>query len=250
VAQLTWNLDSGSPAALDASGSVEDSGFFGDLLFPDFPVVPHLLVVGFQELINLESSSMAAKSLFNGSKTHESLLLWAERIARALATHLPAWSYTAMEPRQLVGLGQLVFIRADLHPSCSFLRTEVVKTGLGGYHGNKGAILTRLSIMDTSFCFVNCHLAAHQTNVSARNADIVNILRDASFPALQERVQARFVQGGDGGLLMVGRGGGVFCCALLKRACVHARVHAAGEALTCRIPSHPPPPRTANRTTM
>ncbi len=204
IAQLSWNLDSGTPASLDMSANAEDSAFFGSLLLPDFPVVPHLLVVGFQELINLESSSMAAKSLFNGSKTHESLLLWAEWFSKALQAHLPDWTYTAMEPRQLVGLGQLVFIRADILPSCSNVRTEVVKTGLGGYHGNKGAILTRLNVMDTSFCFVNCHLAAHQSAISARNADIVNIIRDASFPSLQDRVQARFVQGGDGGILMVG----------------------------------------------
>lgn len=33
-----------------------------------------------------------------------------------------------------------------------------VKTGMGGRHGNKGGILARFVIDDTSLCFINCHL--------------------------------------------------------------------------------------------
>lgn len=34
----------------------------------------------------------------------------------------------------------------------------MVKTGLGGYHGNKGGIGIRFMIDDSSFCFVNSHV--------------------------------------------------------------------------------------------
>lgn len=72
---------------------------------------------------------------------------------------------------------------------------------MGGYHGNKGAIVTRFLIHNSSFCFVNCHLAAHQNQVSARNNDILSILREVSFPQLSR--PALWVLGGDGSLITV-----------------------------------------------
>lgn len=76
----------------------------------------------------------------------------------------------------------------------------LVKTGLGGYHGNKGAVVTRFLLEDTPFCFVNCHLAAHQNQISARNNDISQILKDCSFTALARK--GAWERGGDGSLIL------------------------------------------------
>ncbi|KAJ2994740.1 hypothetical protein HDV02_001352 [Globomyces sp. JEL0801] len=62
-----------------------------------------------------------------------------------------------------------------------------------------GAIATRFLIGDSSFCFVNCHLAAHQKQVSQRNNDIAQILKDASFPKLEN---AGWERGGDGTMIL------------------------------------------------
>lgn len=41
---------------------------------------------------------------------------------------------------------------------------------MAGVLGNKGAIIARFVIDDSSLCFINCHLAAGQNQKMARNA--------------------------------------------------------------------------------
>ena len=57
---------------------------------------------------------------------------------------------------------------------------------------------------DSSLCFVNCHLAAGQTQTVHRNNDITAILESTAFP--MERDPARridnFIGGGDGCMVM------------------------------------------------
>jgi len=69
-------------------------------------------------------------------------------------------------------------------------------SGLGNIYGNKGAIVARMVIDDTSLCFINVHLAAGQSQKAARNADLNAIMEDkAILPASGE---VPFVHGGDG----------------------------------------------------
>ncbi len=49
---------------------------------------------------------------------------------------------------------------------------------------------------DSSFCFVNAHLAAHQSHVSQRNNDIATIVKDTTFRA--DVPDYCFAKGGDG----------------------------------------------------
>jgi endonuclease/exonuclease/phosphatase family metal-dependent hydrolase len=59
-------------------------------------------------------------------------------------------------------------------------------------------------IDDTSLCFINCHLAAGQTQTSNRNNDVAAILETESFPA-EHSLTARadlFVGGGDGTMIL------------------------------------------------
>jgi hypothetical protein len=37
-------------------------------------------------------------------------------------------------------------------------------TGLAGVLGNKGGLAVKLKVARTTFCFVSCHLAAHQVH--------------------------------------------------------------------------------------
>jgi len=50
-------------------------------------------------------------------------------------------------------------------------------TGIAHLMGNKGAVCVSLTFRHMSFCFVNCHLAAHQHKTSRRNADVMEILQ-------------------------------------------------------------------------
>ena len=64
--------------------------------------------------------------------------------------------------------------------------------------------MARFVIDDSSISFVNCHLAAGQSHVRQRNADVAAILEDKElFPesdALKEPLA--YVNGGDGSMVL------------------------------------------------
>ena len=63
--------------------------------------------------------------------------------------------------------------------------------------------MSRLTIEDSSICFVNCHLAAGQHHVRQRNADIAAILEESLFPATRSGEDAvAYVGGGDGSMIL------------------------------------------------
>jgi endonuclease/exonuclease/phosphatase family metal-dependent hydrolase len=75
---------------------------------------------------------------------------------------------------------------------------------MGGLHGNKGALILRFVLDDSSMCFINCHLAAGQSHTAHRNNDIAAILETESLPAehsLTTRTDL-FVNGGDGSMIL------------------------------------------------
>ena len=50
-----------------------------------------------------------------------------------------------------------------------------------GVMGNKGAVVVRLSLYDSTLCFVCAHMAAKRANVAGRNADFWSILSKTAF---------------------------------------------------------------------
>ena len=148
---------------------------------------------------------MNAKSFLNikGTKQDTSvdrMALWQDHIQRAIKRAFQGVPYVLLECRQMVGLFQCIFLKESISGRVSHCQVSSTKTGLGGYHGNKGGLATRFIIDDSSFCFVNCHLAAHQSHVSARNTDIANILKDTGFKV--DCPEHLFVRGGDGSAYM------------------------------------------------
>lgn len=72
------------------------------------------------------------------------------------------------------------------------------KTGMGGRYGNKGALLSRFVIDDTSICFINVHLAAGQRHRAERDSDLADILElKSSFSSLASSSPGAYsVEGG------------------------------------------------------
>lgn len=62
----------------------------------------------------------------------------------------------------------------------------------------------RFIVDDSSLCFINCHLAAGQTQVIHRNNDVASILDAAPLPGHQLPVSQTetFVSGGDGSMVL------------------------------------------------
>lgn len=105
-------------------------------------------------------------------------------------------SYSKVQSEQLVGLFSCMFVKSSERNSLRDVNITTVKRGIGGIYGNKGAIVARMVIDDTSMCFINVHLAAGQRHKATRNADIAAIMEDkVVFPPADK---LPYVHGGDG----------------------------------------------------
>ncbi|OJJ06122.1 hypothetical protein ASPVEDRAFT_139532 [Aspergillus versicolor CBS 583.65] len=203
---VTWNAGASTP------GSVRTSTFIQDAIHPEDP--PEILVFGFQELVDLENKKITAKSLLMGSKKKESgekehmsrqYRVWMEHLTRCINDCMPLdESYVLLHSANLIGLFTCIFVKHKERAKIKDVSAAEVKRGMGGLHGNKGALVFRFVLDDSSLCFVNCHLAAGQTQTTNRNNDIAAILEAESLPienSLTSRLN-HFVSGGDGSMIM------------------------------------------------
>jgi len=81
-----------------------------------------------------------------------------------------------MKGRHKIILQLDVFGLASVFKHVNNLRTFSEATGAGGVIANKGGVMCSFNIRDVSFCFVTCHLAAHQNKQAHRNSNVREIL--------------------------------------------------------------------------
>ncbi|CAM0954302.1 unnamed protein product, partial [Alopecurus aequalis] len=85
--------------------------------------------------------------------------------------------------KQMVGIYLSIWVRRGLRRNIWNLRVSTVGVGAMGYMGNKGSISVSMSIYQTPFCFVCCHLTSGEKDgrLTKRNADVDEILRRTVF---------------------------------------------------------------------
>lgn len=102
-----------------------------------------------------------------------------KKFSRVLEKSMPS-EYHLIAKQHLMEIKLLIFIH-ERHKS-RVVKTECVTeaTGIGNVVGNKGAVAVKLTLDDTTFCFVSCHLAAHEGAkfLQQRNTDVVEIMRN------------------------------------------------------------------------
>ena len=198
---LTWNVGASSPYDIR-------NDFLADAIHVEDP--PEILVFGFQELIDLEDKAVTAKNILGlGKKKDASKAEHISRVYREWRDYLgkcihrymdTSVSYTEVHTSSLIGLFLCVFVRQDEKRNIRGVSAADVKCGMKGHYGNKGALILRFVYDDSSVCFVNCHLAAGQSQTSHRNNDVATILEAEALPSepnLDVRAST-FSGGGDG----------------------------------------------------
>uniref|UniRef100_A0A5K4ESV2 Putative ocrl type II inositol 5-phosphatase n=2 Tax=Schistosoma mansoni TaxID=6183 RepID=A0A5K4ESV2_SCHMA len=100
--------------------------------------------------------------------------------------------YIRIRRVRLAGIMMIVYISAKLsiHLRHDEISQHIVPTGVLNVLGNKGGVSLRLTIFNTSLCFVNCHLAAGKEKIDRRNQDFKEIVRKMSllFPINPKRL--------------------------------------------------------------
>ncbi|KAK9894154.1 DNase I-like protein [Cystobasidium minutum MCA 4210] len=189
---FSWNIDSSKPS--DLQNDAQSINCLSDALQSSLQGAayrvepPEIVVFGLQEVVDLENKKLTAKNMLLGRKKADAMfqdqvshqyMRWHDRLVQAVRTAMPADSpYYLQHAENLVGLQTLIFVKTCEKPNVSDAAKISVKTGMGGRYGNKGAILARFVIDDSSICFLNCHLAAGQRATRQRNKDLVNILEN------------------------------------------------------------------------
>ncbi|KAF9421811.1 hypothetical protein BGZ76_003929, partial [Entomortierella beljakovae] len=140
----SWNIDASKPTAQD----VADRKLFESWLTGmDQEGPPDIISVGFQEIVDLESKKMTAKSLLKGSKRAETETIskqykrWQIYLTDKIRELYGPMgiNFKLLECSNLVGLFSCVFVRDKEmeHIRNQWTNVDMVKTGLKGYHGNK-----------------------------------------------------------------------------------------------------------------
>ncbi|CAG8559405.1 7304_t:CDS:2, partial [Acaulospora morrowiae] len=205
VLVCSWNIDASKPTDLERS---HDAAKFLRLWFTSTES-PDIIVIGFQEIIDLESKKQTAKTILTKKKVEKQntanltqrYKAWHDKLVKAVREHATGGEqYEVISSDHLVGLFTCIFVKKSERKYIDHIDVAMKKTGLKGYHGNKGSIATRFVYKDSSICFVNCHLAAGQAQIKERNTDVGNILDNTEFP-LRAVDESIFVHGGDGTMI-------------------------------------------------
>lgn len=133
-------------------------------------------------------------------KVSQAYRQWHDKLAQQVRLIMPPESpYVLVDASDMVGLFSCVFVKKSEHESLRDVSLVTVKTGVGGHYGNKGAILARFVIDDSSVCIVNCHLAAGQNQRRERDKDVADILETkGAFSELNCSSPGAYVSGGTG----------------------------------------------------
>uniref|UniRef100_A0A7S4P4K0 Rho-GAP domain-containing protein n=1 Tax=Paramoeba aestuarina TaxID=180227 RepID=A0A7S4P4K0_9EUKA len=136
------------------------------------PSLPDIYAIGFQEL-DLRAEALLLGNTDMGAPWEAHILRCLERVE----------NYTLLVSKQLVGMFLLVFMKESLTRFVVDVQTSQATTGIMGVMGNKGAVAVRVTLKNSTFCFINCHLNAHLENVLRRNQDYHDIIRRVFFRA-------------------------------------------------------------------
>ncbi|KAL8926681.1 MAG: hypothetical protein Q9208_002755 [Pyrenodesmia sp. 3 TL-2023] len=137
-----------------------------------------LYVLGLQEIVDVSSAAEALKPYNDPHPARR----WKHEVEAALPD-----GYVKIAEQQLVGLFMVIYAAPDVAPTISDVDSTSVGTGLMGYMGNKGAVITRIVLGEfTRLVFVNCHLSAgvEKGNLERRDWDASQIIRRARFNAV------------------------------------------------------------------
>ncbi|GAA5947295.1 hypothetical protein JCM3765_001612 [Sporobolomyces pararoseus] len=195
---FTWNIDGTSPAQFEAASPANQTLLHTFIQTLD---QPDLISFNFQELIDLSDLTLAARTFFFATKHHDVTLRykhWLAVLTEAVLQRLGP-EYELVKEEKLVGLFTVLFARKAISRKIRDLEGSGIKTGFSAEYGNKGSVLLRFVVDDTSICLVNSHLAAGTTAPARRERDLIEIFDSGpKFTRPTPGTKKAYSGGGDG----------------------------------------------------
>ncbi|KHJ31463.1 putative phosphatase family protein [Erysiphe necator] len=135
-----------------------------------------IYVLGLQEVTSLSTAREYIGRIYTDP---EPISRWRKALVEALPS-----GYVEIMEQQLAGLLLFIYASPSIAPKINSVSTVTIGTGIIGYLGNKGAIVTRIILADTTrIVFVNSHLASgpEPQQLERRFWDIEQILQRTKF---------------------------------------------------------------------
>ena len=137
-----------------------------------------ILVIGLQEIVKLNAFSILQGT--NRTKMNE----WEQLLRLAIEATSPRDTdpkerYVWVIAKSMVGCFIGLFVKQKLLGRIKELQTALIKTGLKGSAGNKGAVIVRFKLDDTSILLMNCHLMSGKNKGSKRTEELNFIFENA-----------------------------------------------------------------------
>ena len=125
-----------------------------------------------------------AMSIFKG-KNKAKMKEWQGKINSALMAMSPSRTsadekYVWVAAKNMVGCLINLYVKNKYQGRIKDVKTTKIKTGLGGSSGNKGSVIVRFKLDDTSVMFMNCHLMSGK-NKGMKRTDEINFIFDNAF---------------------------------------------------------------------
>ena len=158
---VTWNQQARPPPPPEE---------LARLLFPSRKY--HIVAIGTQECEN-----SFAKSIVVPSKAK-----WEATLEAALGT-----DYDAIHSHSLQASHIILFVHKSIVHLISNIRSLAIPTGIGDTLGNKGGIGIAFTLAESTFIFINAHLAAHQHATIRRTHEFRKISSDMATKMWQQR---------------------------------------------------------------
>lgn len=171
------SLDLSHNPAVERDTPVDGSGSPGNAIHLVGGDKVGLYVLGLQEVVDLNTATQYVARVYAADPSPM------EKWRKALESNLPE-GYQLIAAEQMTGVMLLVYASPEVAPTISNVSTVSVGTGLLGYLGNKGAVVTRVILGDTTrLLFVNSHLASgsEATYIERRIWDVGQILSRTQF---------------------------------------------------------------------
>lgn len=137
-------------------------------------VAPDIICVGLQEMVSLNAMSM-----IQGENTQR-MTQWRGLLDDTVRSAHKSEQYIWLTEKGMVGLYMCLFVKHSLISRISDIQLCKIKTGVWGSSGNKGAVLARFNLDDTSVVLMNCHLMSGKNKGKQRTEEI-NYIFDNMF---------------------------------------------------------------------
>jgi hypothetical protein len=144
---VTWNINALEPENLHKN--IRDLFNFKNEINPD------IIVVGFQEMVELNATNILKDNIH-----HKDCKMWSQIILNNLKNISP--DYGEVTSYDMVGIYGGVFALEHIRHKISKVDFDTVPTGFANKLGNKGAVILRIVFDGIVINFIIVHLPAHQ----------------------------------------------------------------------------------------